>query len=217
MTGRRLTRVPLVPARRDPWHAYGPISDRALRRAMRLPMTEVDDRCDTCVNARTCSMGVKMSQTVSGMLELLDNAGGCLRIPDRNYRPQRDDVFVTPALCRSLRLRGGEIVVGTVRRPSVKRGRAGAARPELRAAESINGRSVDDHLEATPFEELTAIVPEEPIRLESPEGSESMRVVDLLTPFGFGQRGLVVAPPRTGKSVLLQQMADGLATNHPDA
>jgi transcription termination factor Rho len=81
----------------------------------------------------------------------------------------------------------------------------------------INGRSPDDHLETKPFEDLTAIDPGRPVCFETPGGSPSMRVIDLMTPIGFGQRGLIVAPPRTGKTILLQQMAEGVATNHPDA
>jgi transcription termination factor Rho len=81
---------------------------------------------------------------------------------------------------------------------------------------SINGRNRDEYLDVKPFEELTAIDPQDAIRFETEDGPLSMRVVDLMTPIGFGQRGLLVAPPRTGKTVLLQQMAAGVAANHPD-
>jgi transcription termination factor Rho len=82
--------------------------------------------------------------------------------------------------------------------------------------ETINDRPTDEYLEAKPFEELTAVSPECPLRFETEGGSISMRVIDLLTPIGLGQRGLIVAPPRTGKTVLLQQMAGAVAANHPD-
>jgi len=154
-----------------------------------------------------------MSETITGALELLENGGGYLRVPEVNYAVRGSDVFVPANLCRSLRLRGGETIVGTVRRASGKR----RGRSELAQADSINGRSVDDHIEVVPLEDLTAIDPQEVIRLETPDGSESMRVIDLLVPIGFGQRGLIVAPPRTGKTVLLQQMANGVAANHPHA
>ncbi len=90
-------------------------------------------------------------------------------------------------------------------------------RPELAEVESINGRAPDEYLETNAFEDLTAIDPGRPVRFETPGGSLSMRVIDLMTPIGFGQRGLIVAPPRTGKTILLQQMAEGVAANHPDA
>jgi transcription termination factor Rho len=81
---------------------------------------------------------------------------------------------------------------------------------------TINGLSIGDHLDTKPFEDLTAIDPQRAIRFETPGGSLSMRLVDLMTPIGLGQRGLIVAPPRTGKTILLQQMAGGVAANHPD-
>ncbi len=158
-----------------------------------------------------------MSETITGALELLEAGGGYLRMPEANYGTRGSDVFVSPKLCQSLRLRGGETIIGKVRKPDGKTGKKRSARPELAEVDSINGRSVDDHIEELPLEELTAIDPHEAIRLETPGGPDSMRVIDLLTPIGFGQRGLIVAPPRTGKTILLQQMANGVAVNHPDA
>jgi transcription termination factor Rho len=158
-----------------------------------------------------------MSQKVTGTLELeADGNGGYLRTAEANYGMRPDDVMVNAGLCRSLGLRGGEMIVGTARRPSGKDGRRPNARPVLADVSSINGRSVDDHLGLAPLERLTAIDPHEMIRLETPGGPESMRVVDLMTPIGFGQRGLIVAPPRTGKTILLQQMANAVAANYPD-
>ena len=154
---------------------------------------------------------------ITGTLELLEKGGGHLRTPESNYSARPNDVYVTPDVCRSLRLRGGETIVGTVRSSGGRAGRGRSAARKLDDVESINGRSVDDHLQAPALEELTPIDPDQVIRLETPGGSDSMRVIDLLTPIGFGQRGLIVAPPRTGKTILLQQMADGVATNHPDA
>ncbi|MCK4658856.1 MAG: transcription termination factor Rho [Phycisphaerae bacterium] len=162
-------------------------------------------------------MGCKMSQTITGTLELLTNGGGHLRMAEMNYRTRPNDVFVDPNLCRSLRLRGGETIIGTTQVPTAKGKKGRPPTPLLAEVNSINGQSVGDHIEAVPLEELTAIDPHHPIRLETPDGSESMRIIDLLTPIGFGQRGLIVAPPRTGKTILLQQMAHGLAANHPDA
>ncbi|MCP4591645.1 MAG: transcription termination factor Rho [bacterium] len=158
-----------------------------------------------------------MSQTVTGTLELLEKGGGYLRTSSANYGVRPGDVFVRPEQCRALRLRGGEDIVGTVRAGNRRGKGRGGSRPELGDVETINGQPADENLELIPLEDLTPIDPQERIRLETPDGSDSMRIVDLLTPIGFGQRGLIVAPPRTGKTILLQQMANGLATNHPDA
>jgi len=147
-----------------------------------------------------------------GILER-ETAGGRLRSPDFSYRIRPNDIFVPLKLCQSLGLRGGEAIVGTLR-PRAASGRASAR--ELTDVTSIDGGTVDDYLAAKPFEELTAIDPQDRVRFETPGGSVSMRIIDLMTPIGFGQRGLIVAPPRTGKTVLLQQMAEGVAANHPD-
>jgi transcription termination factor Rho len=150
---------------------------------------------------------------ITGTFELAGNAGGHIRAPEANYAVRRGDVFVPRELCRGLRLRGGETLTGTVR------GRSGGQRSgglELHEVRSIGGRSVEDHLDSVSFEGLTAIDPQEQMRFETPGGPTTMRVVDLMAPVGFGQRGLIVAPPRTGKTVLLQQMAQAVATNYPD-
>ncbi len=149
----------------------------------------------------------------NGVFEPNGREGGFLRSKDANYRVQQNDVLVTAQLTRDLRLRGGESIIGSVRAGGRKhQGRGG----ELNEVESVNDRSVTDYLDTKPFEDLTAIDPQTPARFEIPGGSISMRVVDLMTPIGLGQRGLIVAPPRTGKTMLLQQMAAGIAANHPD-
>ena len=154
-----------------------------------------------------------MPQTITGTFEGQGRYGGYLRNPEANYRIRPNDVVVPAELCRRLGLRGGETLVGTPANGSNKN-RSGKS--TLTEVELINGRSVDDHFETTPFEELTAIDPEDQLRFETSGGSPSMRVVDLMTPIGLGQRGLIVASPRTGKTILLQQMACGVAANHPD-
>lgn len=151
--------------------------------------------------------------SVSGVFEPTGRGSGRLRSPSANYRADARDPVVPPKLVMQARLRGGESIdafLANSLQPS--RGRT----PELQEIESVNGLTIDEHLDITPFEELTAIDPRKPVRLETPQGPTSMRVVDLMTPIGFGQRGLIVASPRTGKTVLLQQMAAGLAANHPD-
>ena len=154
-----------------------------------------------------------MAETITGTFEAQGRHGGHLRSPEVNYRIRPNDTVVSADLCRKLGLRGGETLVGAPQNGSEKSRSRG---PVLTDVESINGRPVDDHLEIKPFEELTAIDPDQAIRFETPDGSPSMRVVDLMTPIGLGQRGLIVASPRTGKTILLQQMACGVAANHPD-
>jgi len=153
------------------------------------------------------------SQAVSGVFEADGRAGGHLRAEKVNYRIRANDPVVTPALCTKLRLRGGETLIGEA---GVARRKRGPVAAEVTEVETINGRPVDDHLEAKPFEDFVAIDPQTQLRFETTGGPLTMRVVDLLTPIGLGQRGLLVAPPRTGKTILLQHMAEGIATNFPD-
>jgi len=143
-----------------------------------------------------------------GTLELLEKGGGSLRSAGRNYSVHPTDPFVSLDMIRRLGLRGGEHMTGRVDR--VK------GRHTLVAADMINGLESGHYGELTPFNDLTVVDPRQRLRFEIPGGSISMRVVDLMTPIGRGQRGLIAAPPRTGKTMLLQQMAAGIAANHPD-
>ena len=149
--------------------------------------------------------------TVVGVFEAAERAGGFIRSSKTNYRIQRIDPFVPPAVCTAHRLRGGETIAGRIRP-----GRGSTPAPELFEVASINDLDLGAYSELKPLDELTAIDPQVPVRFETPGGPMTMRVVDLMTPIGLGQRGLIVAPPRTGKTVLLHQMAAGVAANHPD-
>ena len=155
-----------------------------------------------------------MADTVTGTFEPGErNGGGYLRAAEASYRIRPNDVAVPPELVRAIGLRGGETLTGPVQQKKSK----GASRSRrLGEATSVNGLPLDQFCEIEAFEKLVAIAPEQPIRFETADGPLSMRVVDLMTPIGLGQRGLIAAPPRTGKTVLLQQMAHGIATNHPD-
>jgi len=154
-----------------------------------------------------------VTDRVAGIFEPNERIGGWLRADRTNYRALAKDVIVPSEVSRRCNLRGGEMVVG-IAEPNSAANKSKP--PRLRDALLIDDLSVDDHLSTKPFEELTAIDPQERIRFETLGGSPSMRVIDLMTPIGLGQRGLIVAPPRTGKTVLLQQMAEGIATNHPN-
>jgi transcription termination factor Rho len=154
-----------------------------------------------------------MAEQAIGTYEPMGKSGGFLRSPEANYQVRREDIAVTPQVCLALGLRGGESIKVECDETVGKRP------PRISRADSvlsINDNTVGDYLEIKPFDELTAIDPQQRIRFETVGGPFSMRIVDLMTPIGFGQRGLIVAPPRTGKTILLQQMAAGIAANHPD-
>lgn len=154
-----------------------------------------------------------MTQDILGIFESNGKYGGFLRSTESDYRIQPADVVVSDKLQKAFNLRGGESLVWS---GDLEKGKKGAKLLGPDNVKSINGHSIDDHLEVKPFEDLTPIAPEQAVHFETEGGPITTRVIDLLTPIGFGQRGLIVAPPRTGKTVLLQQMAAGLAANHPD-
>lgn len=145
-----------------------------------------------------------------GVLEVQAEGHGYLRDPSRGYKVQPSDPYVPEALVQRFRLRPGTLVDASI--SAEDDGQA----PTVRSLLSIEGRDPRPSSEIRPFEDLTPIDPHQPIRLETPGGPASLRVLDLLTPVGKGQRGLIVAPPRTGKTILIQQIAAAVATNHPE-
>ena len=155
--------------------------------------------------------------TVAGKVgrtfEVDGEGGGRLRQPEGNYRARPDDLRIPLDLARRFRLRGGETVETVPTGSSSRKARKGGQTAQIAA---INGLDPEDYAELSPLEELTAVDPRQPMRFEIEGGPLTMRVVDLLTPIGRGQRGLIVAPPRTGKTILLQHMAAGVAANYPD-
>ena len=157
-----------------------------------------------------------MSNNVAeGTLELNERGFGFLRSAKRNYAIHPTDIFVSADTIRKFNLHGGEDIHG-VAKPSNGGKNKKRGQLALTEIETITGRSPDDYIGLTEFKNLTVIDPRERIQFEIPDGPLSMRVVDLMTPIACGQRGLIAAPPRTGKTVLLQQMAAGLAVNYPD-
>ncbi len=146
-----------------------------------------------------------------GVLELGQQPGGYLRDPVRNYAARSDDAYVSPEVIKKLGLRGGETVKGPT-----QRGARADRQVLLARVETVNGVAVSDWFPPKPLSDTTALDPNEALHFDTPGGPQTMRVVDLFTPIGRGQRGLIVAPPRTGKTILLQQMAHGIATNHPE-
>ena len=147
-----------------------------------------------------------------GVLEILPDGFGFLRSPLYNYLPCPEDMYVSPSQIRRFALRVGDYVEGEIRPPKEKE-RFFA----MLKVDRVNGGEPEASRNKIPFENLTPLFPDRRIHLETKADEISMRVMDLLTPIGFGQRGLIVAPPRTGKTVLMQKIANSISTNHPDA
>jgi transcription termination factor Rho len=150
-----------------------------------------------------------------GTLELHEKGWGFLRSPKRNYSAHATDPLVPGELVRRMALRGGETMIGPIQRSNGRKGGA-SSQFTLQAVDSINGIPAEAYADIQPFHELTVVDPRQRLKFETEGGPLTMRVVDLMTPIGRGQRGLIAAPPRTGKTILLQQMAAAIATNHPD-
>jgi len=147
-----------------------------------------------------------------GVLEILPDGFGFLRSPEYNYLPCPDDIYVSPSQIRRFGLRNGHIVAGQIRPPKESERYFALLR-----VEAINYETPEAVTEKTNFEDLTPLHPDERFFLETDPKEINMRIVDLVTPIGKGQRMLIVAPPRTGKTVLLQKMANAITKNHPDA
>ncbi len=145
-----------------------------------------------------------------GVLELLPDGFGFLRSPDYNYTPCPDDIYVSPSQVRRFGLRNGNIVAGQIRPPKESEKYFALLR-----VEAVNFEDPESLTEKVVFEDLTPLHPDERFFLETVPEEISMRIVDIATPVGKGQRGLIVAPPRTGKTILLQKIANAISTNHP--
>jgi len=155
----------------------------------------------------------KQKKAISGegVLEILPDGFGFLRAPDANYLPGPDDIYVSPSQIRRFALRTGDTVSGQIRPP--KEGERYFAL--LKVAE-VNFEDPGKMKDKTFFDNLTPLYPEEHLNLETSPDNMAMRVMDLVSPIGKGQRGLIVAPPRTGKTVLMQNIANSITTNHPE-
>jgi len=146
-----------------------------------------------------------------GVLETLPDGFGFLRAPDYNYLPGPDDIYVSPSQIRKFDLHTGDTVSGVIRPP-----KDGERYFALIKVEALNFEPPEKSKEKIFFENLTALYPQEKLTLETDADNLSGRVMDLLTPIGKGQRGLIVAPPRTGKTMLLQSIANSIIKNHPE-
>ncbi|WP_027358313.1 transcription termination factor Rho [Desulforegula conservatrix] len=146
-----------------------------------------------------------------GTLEILPDGFGFLRSPDCNYLPGPDDIYVSPSQIRRFNLRTGDTVSGQIRQP-----KESERYFALLKVEAVNYEDPEVAREKILFDNLTPLYPEQKINLENASDNYSTRVMDLLTPLGFGQRGLVVSPPRSGKTMLLQNIANSIISAHKD-
>ncbi|MBZ5564661.1 MAG: transcription termination factor Rho [Acidobacteriia bacterium] len=160
------------------------------------------------LQAQTEKNGLIFSE---GVLECLPDGFGFLRAPDYNYLPGPDDIYVSPSQIRKFDLRTGDTISGQIRPP-----KEGERYFALIKVEAINFEPPDEARNKIFFDNLTPLYPQDRIRLETIKDNISARVLDLLTPIGKGQRGLIVSPPRTGKTMLLQCIANSVTSNHPE-
>jgi transcription termination factor Rho len=160
------------------------------------------------LEAQTQRNGLIFSE---GVLEILPDGYGFLRSPDYNYLPGPDDIYVSPSQIKRFDLRKGDMVSGQVRPPKENERYFALLR-----VEAVNHENPEMAKTKILFENLTPLYPEERLILETDPKDMTTRVIDLLTPIGKGQRGLIVSPPRAGKTVILQKMANSITTNHPE-
>ncbi|MEP7271634.1 MAG: transcription termination factor Rho, partial [Acidobacteriota bacterium] len=160
------------------------------------------------LQAQTEKSGLIFSE---GVLETLPDGFGFLRAPEYNYLPGPDDIYVSPSQIRKFDLRTGDTISGQIRPP-----KEGERYFALIKVEAINFEQPEIARDKVFFDNLTPLYPNEHLRMETIVENPSGRVIDLFTPIGKGQRGLIVAPPRTGKTMLLQTIANSLTENHPE-
>ncbi len=161
------------------------------------------------LKARAAKQGLMIGE---GTIEIMQDGFGFLRSPEQSYLPGPDDIYVSPSQVRRFGLRRGMVVSGAVRPPKENERYFALLR-----VDEINGRSPSAVRDLPNFEDLVPLHPEERYILETTPERIETRVIDLVTPIGKGQRALIVAPPRTGKTVILQQIAHGISKNYPDA
>jgi transcription termination factor Rho len=146
-----------------------------------------------------------------GVLEIMSDGYGFLRSPDYNYLASPDDIYVSPSQIKLFGLKTGDTVRGQIRPP-----KEGEKYFALLRVETVNGKTTDEIRDRVPFEYLTPLFPEERLTLSRRSSEYSTRLLDLFAPIGKGQRGMIVAQPKTGKTTLLKEIANSIAENHPE-
>ncbi|HDZ21592.1 hypothetical protein LCGC14_0452650 [marine sediment metagenome] len=153
----------------------------------------------------------KTLEEADGVLEITEKGYGFLRQAQNNFRPTPGDVFVGKDFIRQGGLRTGLDVEGLAAPPTKRKGG-----PKLEQITKINGQPADEYADIIPFNEMTVVDPHPHLKLETPDGPPEMRILDLICPIGKGQRGLIVSPPRAGKTILLQQISNSITKNNPE-
>ena len=149
------------------------------------------------------------------VLEILQDGYGFLRAPDSSYSAGPDDIYVSPSQIRRFSLRTGDTIAGRIRTP-----KDNERYFALLKVDTINGETPEQSKRKVPFENLTPLFPEKQLVMELGNGSTediTARIIDIVSPFGRGQRGLIVSPPKAGKTMLMQNVAQSIAANYPDA
>lgn len=170
---------------------------------------EVEIKTEPVENVNNTEETVKEENIVEGVLEVLPDGFGFLR--SDNFLPGTKDVYVSPSQIRRFNLRTGDKLYGLGRTP-----KEGEKFQALLYVKTVNGESPDLAIKRKPFEDLTPIYPEERIVLETSSRELSMRLIDIIAPIGKGQRGMIVAPPKAGKTILLKKIANSITINYPD-
>ncbi len=180
-------------------------SDLEVPQAGKLPRRELLFKM---IRAHAAKDGAVIAE---GVLERLSDGYGFLRASEASYLPGPDDIYVSPAQIRRFNLMTGDTISGQIRMPKQAERYFAMSR-----VDQVNGQPPESLRKRKPFEKLTPLYPEERLKMELPGDDISGRVLDLMTPLGKGQRGLIVSPPRTGKTMLLQAVAAAMAANHPE-
>jgi transcription termination factor Rho len=180
---------------------------------MSEPQHSVDQQQKSYPHRRESSFNIEFDGVImaEGVLEMMPDGYGFLRSSDYNYLSSPDDIYVSPSQIKLFGLKTGDTIFGAVRPP-----KEGEKYFALLKVETINGKQPEDVRDRVPFDYLTPLFPFEKLNLFTVPNQYSTRIMDLFTPIGKGQRGLIVAQPKTGKTVLLKEVANSIAANHPE-
>lgn len=175
----------------------------------KITVPRQENQCKNSENDITYTDPVRRTNLMSGVLEVMADGYGFLR--SDNYQSGENDVYVSQNQIRRFNLKTGDFIVGNARMQH-----EGERYQALLYVQTVNGDKVDVSIRRKPFDELTPIYPTERLRLEKGQSDFSMRLIDLVAPIGKGQRGIIVAPPKAGKTTLLKSIANSISKNHPD-
>lgn len=201
------------PAREDraPREERQPRDERQPTRDERGPRPEREPRDEKAQQLRNSIREFDGAIANEGVLEIMQDGYGFLRSSDYNYLASPDDIYVSPSQIKLFGLKTGDTIKGLIRPP-----KEGEKYFALLKVESVNGKTTDEIRDRVAFEYLTPLFPEEKLKLSTTPDNMSTRILDLFSPIGKGQRGMIVAQPKTGKTVLLKNIANAIAQNHPE-